>query len=743
MKLLNIKIAMVLGFILMTTQPAIGKGGFLQNVGMKAAAKNPLLRGTVLPLYSKISHRHVNAALKHLINITDEKIASIEQDDSTDFASLFDALGEIDFYYRKIWLPIDHLHYVRNEDRLRPLYEAGEKQVTALYLALAQNPVIYRKLLALEKDTSLDAVQQRLVKLRLNQAKQQGIGLEGKARKRFNAISEELATLEARFANNNLDATKDFKLILREKGDVAGLPASFLARAAQNYEDVTNASAEARPWLIKALANIMRLHKRNKASAEAGPWLVTLDLPSYVPFMEYSERRDLREQVYRAYIGIAAHAPFDNTPLIKRILQLRQEQAQLLGYQNHAERVLSDKMAGNVANVERLLDELHAVGHPNMLKEREQLNAYAKQGGNPDEKLAPWDIYYWERKLKEEQLDIDPEALRQYFPLPRVLDGLFGLLNKMFGISIEESADSVQVWHDDVKFYHVLDVDGTRIGSFYLDLYSRPQNKRAGAWKSNCNVRYVKADVLQEAPVCNVVANFSPPTGDAPALLSMREVTTLFHEFGHAMHELLTTVDYSEVAGTKVERDAVEMPSNLMEYFIYVDSIIPTISAHVDTGQPLPAETLARLRQEQNFRVASQLQRQLYLSYLDLHLHSKFNPDTQDPLVLMRKIYEQTLAEPPLDADRFINRFNHIFAMGYDVNYYGYKWGEVLAADAFELFKELGFDDDGLNTAGTNLRKAVLSAGGSKSAQEIFIELRGRLPSARALLKSYELIDDE
>ena len=692
--------------------------------GLHALASNPLLRGVALPRYAEIKPQHVEEAVQHLVRLTEEKIAFIEQDEATDFDSLFEALGEINIYYSRIWLPIDHLHRVRNEDDLRPLHEEAEKQVTALELKLAQNPVIYRKLLALEQDTSLNAVQQRLVKLRLNEAIELGVGLEGEEQAHFNAISEELVSLSLDFNNNVMDSIKKFKLVLHDKSEVAGLPASLLALAAQNYKQ--------------------EIDKTAAASAESGPWLITLDFPIYKPFMEYSERRDLRERVYRAFISTAAHEPYDNTPLIKRILQLRKEKAQLLGFANHAEFVLSNKMAGDIANVEQLLDELHAAGYPHMLTEREQLKAYAHENGAPAE-LAHWDVFYWARKLKEAQLDIDPEALRQYFPLPRVMDGLFGLLSKMFSISVEENTTGVQVWHqvwhDDVKFYDVHDADGTHIASFYFDPYSRPQNKRRGAWVSTCNSRHVGSEGL-EIPVCNVVANLSPPTGSKPSLLDMNEVRTLFHEFGHAMHELLTTVDYGEVAGIEgVEWDAIEMPSKLMEFFMYEDSTIPTISTHIETGKPLPLDMLARLQQLKKFRIASELQRQLFLSYFDLLLHSDFNPDTQDPLTLMREVYEHRLAVPPLDTDRYLNNFLHIFAGGYDVNYYSYKWGEVLAADAFELFVENGLDAEGLQRSGRKFRRIVLAAGGSRHARDIFIDLRGRMPAPQALLRSYGLVE--
>ena len=703
-----------LALTLLTANTGWARGGVVAQ-----AVANPLLRFTTLPLYAEITHEHVVEAMQHLVTLTEEKIAEIEQDEATDFDSLFEKLGEIDIYESRIWSPIRHLNNANQSDDLQKAYDVVEPQMVALELQLAQHPVIYRKLLALEQDASLNAVQQRMVQLRLNAARKLGIELTGEARERFNVISEELTQLGTKFSNNTLKVIKDFEMILRDKEEVSGLPARVLQQAAERYQQV----------------------KGEEASADAGPWLITLDAPSYRPFMEYSEQRDLRERLYRAYISIAAEEPYDNTPLIKSILQLRQEKAQLLGFPDHAALVLSTKMAGNATNVRQLLDELHEVGHSRSIEERQQLIDYAVAQGWQEE-FAPWDTSYWVRKMKEEQLNIDNEVLRQYFPLPQVLGGLFALLHKMFGVNIKENTAAVQVWHDDVKFYQVHDADGTHISSFYFDPYSRPQTKRSGAWHNSLNSRRVSNNTV-ELPVSHISANFSPPTADKPALLSMYEVTTLFHEFGHAMHALFSTTEYGEVSGTRgVERDAVEMPSNLMEYLVYRAEVMPTISAHVDNGDPLPTEMQQDLRRAENFRAASFLQTQLFFSYIDLLLHTDFNPDRQEPLALMHQVASQTLAVPLLAEDHFINNFNHIFSIGYDVNYYGYEWGEVLAADALELFVENGFDDEGLQRSGRTFRDTVLAVGGSKHPQDIFIELRGRLPSAQALLRKYGLVEE-
>ena len=446
------------------------------------------------------------------------------------------------------------------------------------------------------------------------------------------------------------------------------------------------------------------------------------------------------KKIYQARVSIASAAPHDNTPLIKRILQLRKEKAQLLGFPNHAALVLSTKMAGDAVQVRQLLDELHRVGYQRSIAEHEQLSAYAAEHGGP-EKLEPWDIPYWERAMEEAQFRIDTEKLRRYLPFPHVLQETFALLGKLFGISVEETTADVQVWHPDVKFYQVYDTNNKHIASFYLDPYSRPQNKSEGAWVSPCNDRSLINGKLQ-IPLCIVVAGFAPPIGNEPALLSFDDVQYLLHELGHAVHVMLTMVDYGEVAGLNgVELDAIEMPSGLMENFLDIDIIVKDISRHIDSDKPLPPHLLAQLHTAKNFRAASSLQRQLFLSYLDLQLHDDFDPDTQDLFALVHEIASKTLPAPLRADSRFLNSFEHIFSIGYDVNYYGYMWGELLAADAFELFKENGFDDEGLRRSGRKFRDTVLAVGGSKPARDIFIELRGRLPSAQALLKSYGLVE--
>ena len=704
-------VLLLLVVALCVARPALGRRS------LSVFAANQLLHGAGLPRYAELRPEYITEAVRQLVRLKKEKIKAIERDEKTDFDALFAALDELAAYDQRVSLLIWHLQDVGRGEKLIAAYYRALWRNALPRLRLTLNPVIYRKLLVLEKDENLTVEQRRMVQLQLGGERDKGValGLGVWGQVYFRLIGKQLNQLLGKFSRNVSRATKNFQLILRDKDEAAGLPASFLARAAQNYERVVGETA----------------------SAEAGPWLVTLDFGSYKPFMDYSERRDLREKVYRAFISIASRESYDNTPLIKRVLQLRKEKAQLLGFSNHTARVLSTKMLSDADKVMHLLDDLHAAFYEFDMKEHQQLSAYAESHGW-EGKLEPWDMFLWQRKLLEERFVIDTEELLHYFPLPHVLDGLFTLLGKLFSLSITENTAAVQTWHPDVKFYQVHDADGTHIGSFYFDPYHRP-NKSRGAWVSFCRNRRVSDGVL-EVPVCSVITNFSPPAGGKPTLLDMYELGALFHEFGHAMHVLLTTVDYGALVGMQaVERDASEMPSMLMEKFVYLDNVISTISAHVETGEALPVEIQTRVHAAHKLYSAYRFQKVLLLSYLDLQLHSDFNPDTQDLLVLVRDVATRMQAVPLFGANLVINSLEHVFGGGYDASLYSYLWGEVLAAEVFALFRENGFDDEGLRRSGRKYRDTVLAVGGSKHPRDIFIELLGREPSVKALLKEYGL----
>ena len=683
---------------------------------MSNTVKNPLLReGVKYPLFAEISHNHIRGAVSHLVTDIERRIADLENDPDDSFVSVYQQLEDISVEIGRIWSPISHLQHVRNSAELRAVYDKAQLRIVELNLRLNQSEVIYRKLFKLSEDQNLTDVQRRIVDLRLQEADLAGISLKGEKRQRFNTINEQLTKLSTRFENNALDSLKQFELILTDNDQIVGLPISFLCFSSQSY----------------------RLAKKGNASTPiSGPWLITLDYPCFAPFMEYSERRDLREKLYRARVAIASQHPFDNSGLLCDILRLRREQARLLGFDNYADLSVSVKMAGRTERVKRLLDELHAASHEQGKDEYDELVAYALRHGQK-EKFAHWDVSYWTRRLEEDRFDLDEEKLRRYFPLPRVLEGTFNLCRTLFDIEVRDHTSEVQVWHKDVKFYRIYKKN-KQIAAFYFDPYSRPQNKLSGAWMGTLTDRR-RAHGKLEKPLCYVVCNFTPPVGDEPSLLTFWEVITLFHELGHALHGMLTTIDYADISGGGgVEWDAIELPSQFMENFCYLDSVIRGISQHVDSGEPLPTEMLRRLQGKRTFRAASKILRQLFLGQTDLQLHECFDPDSadKDPFAVMHHVAEQILPTTPLKDDRFLCSFGHIFAGGYAAGYYSYKWAEVLSADAFSLFRENGLETpEQLRKSGLHYRDTILALGGSMHPDTLYQKFRGRPPTTEALLQ--------
>ena len=678
---------------------------------------NPLLRDVYLPLFETIKPTHVEEAVERLAVLVRAKLKQIETSPDGSFDDLYAPLDDISLHMQRSWAPVAHLQNVSNSPELREVYHKVLPQMVKLGLEVEQSEVIYRKLHKLAESNDLTTVQRRIVDLRLRHMDLKGVSLQGEAKRRFNAISEELSQLSEQFANNDLDAVKTFQMVLRTPADIAGLPRGLLQLAAQSYSVAFT----------------------SEANATTGPWLITLEQPSFLPFMEYSERRDLREQLYRAQIARAASKPHDNTQLITRILRLRKEAASILRFPNYATLNLSTMMAGKPTAVKELLDELHRVCYPKAKEEHALLTTYAHERGLPGS-LKHWDIPYWARRMKEERFNLDKEKLRRYFPLPQVLQGMFELVSKLFGIEVRQDDAGAQRWHKDVSFYKVYGENGEQVAAFFLDPYSRPQSKMGGAWMNRAVSRRRMGDEL-ELPVCYIVCNFTPPLAGEPSMLTFYEVITLFHEFGHGLHNMLTTMDYAEVAGGNgVEWDAIELPSQFMENFCYLESVINDISRHIDSGATLPAEMLTQLQHSKNFRVASAVLRQVCFSRTDLQLHETFDPDsTDDPFALMRRVAAETQVMPLLDDDRFLCAFSHIFAGGYAAGYYSYKWAEVLSADAFSLFKEHGFSDARLRVNGRHYRDTILAPGGSAHPAELFKRLRGRPPRTAALIEDYGL----
>ncbi len=700
---------------------------------------NPLLLTEGLPRYDRIRPEHIVPAVRQILSDAERQLTELEASlptiDRPTWDDLFAPLEQIDRPFDYAWKPVTHLFGVLNSDELRTAYETVLPEVVRFGLRASQSRPIYESVKRLKEQSgaTLMSARQRIVDQRLLSARLSGINLEGEKLERFNAIAEELSKLTTEFSNHVLDATKAFELILTQPDEVAGLPPSLLQLAAQSFNQARAKKPdgdEATPTDATAPTQL--------ATPETGPWRITLDGPIVTPFLQHSRRRDLRETVYRAFISRAASGQWNNSENIIRILQLRREKAELLGFQTFAEVSLAEKMAPGVAAVEEMFETLLTASRKPAEKDLEDLAPLAVAGGQT-EPLKHWDIGFWAERLREQRYDYTDEQMRPYFPLPRVLDGLFALLRKLFGISIRAADGEVSVWHPDVRFFRVFDADNgeTPIAAFFLDPYSRPENKRGGAWMDTClSRRLVEGRV--ELPVAHLVCNSTPPIGETPSLMTFREVETLFHEFGHGLQHMLTTVNEADAAGINgVEWDAVELPSQFMENWCYHRPTIRELSGHFQTGEPLPDELFAKLTAARNYRAASMMLRQLHFGMTDMHLHHRFDPSgTESPFDVQRRMAERTSVLPPLPEDRMLCSFQHIFSGGYSAGYYSYKWAEVLSADAFSAFEEAGLDSESaVSATGRRFRDTVLSLGGSRHPMEVFRAFRGRDPDPKSLLR--------
>jgi oligopeptidase A len=684
---------------------------------------NPLLQHTGLPAYDRIEPAHIEAAVSQLVARGNEILAALETGSHPDWDSLMVPLEEIDLLFEYGWSPIGHLLSVANAEALRAAHDANMPRIVEFSLALRQSPALYRKLCALRDGpqwSALAAAQQRIITRSIQSAELSGIKLEGAQRSRFNEVEQALSMLGTKFSNNLLDATKAWSLDLTERAQVEGLPQSLLRLAAAAW----SAAHPGEP----------------AAEAALGPWRITLDAPSFGPFMEHCRSRALREQAYRAQIVRAAQGETDNTPLIAEILRLKHEKARLLGFANFAEVSLAQKMAGSVTAVEAMHERLLEVALPGARQELAELQAWAANQGQT-EPLAHWDVAFWAERMREARYAFTDEELRPYFSLDRVLDGLFALCHRLFGITMSAADGEAPVWNPDVRFYAVSNEHGTRIASFYLDPYSRPENKRGGAWMNDCIQRSV-GPFGTRLPVAHLVCNGTPPSGGVPSLMTFREVETLFHEFGHGLQHMLTTVDFRDAAGIAgVEWDAVELPSQFMENWCLHRPTLMGMARHYETGAPLPEALFDKLRAAKTWRAASAMVRQLHFGMTDLALHAGFDPDgPETAFAVEQRIAARTSPMPPLPENRFLCSFSHIFAGGYAAGYYSYKWAEVLSADAFAAFEEAGLDDaDAVASTGRRYRDTILAQGGSRHPLEIFRDFRGRDPDPAALLRHHGL----
>ena len=699
---------------------------------MSPSNTSALLQGAGLPRFEQVTPDLVRSDIPTLLQQLEAEFTALEQRLSTSLESdapitwdsvmkPMQAIGE---QLRWSWGVVSHLNGVCNSTELREAHASQQPDVVRLSNRLGQSQVLHQALCRLRDQPGepLSPTRQRILASELLSMQQRGVGLDDAQQNAFNQASERLAALSTAFGNHVLDATQQWTLKLTQPDQVRGLP----ERARE------------------ALAAAARDAGVEEASADQGPWLLGLDMPRYLPFLTHAEDRGLRETVYRAHVCRATEGELDNAPLIEEILNLRGAQAKRLGYAHWADRSLASKMAEDVPAVEALLEELRAAAFPAAERELDDLRDCARRhGASEADDLAPWDLPYWTEKLRRERFDLDQEALRPWFPLPQVLDGLFGLCSRLFDVEIRPGDGDAPVWHEDVRFFHVHRRGGERIAAFYLDPYSRPASKRGGAWMDECLGRHRSSNGQLVLPVAYLICNQTPPVGDTPSLMSFEEVETLFHEFGHGLQHMLTTVEEPEAAGiSNVEWDAVELPSQFMENWCLDHSTLMGMARHWQTGEPLPDAEYQKLRSSRTFNAGLATLRQVHFALSDLRLHSQWSPELGiSPDDLRRQLAATTTVMPPIPEDRFLCAFGHIFAGGYSAGYYSYKWAEVLSADAFAAFEEVGLDqEDQVQATGARFRDTVLSLGGSRSPAEVFEAFRGRPASSEALIRHSGLV---
>jgi oligopeptidase A len=672
---------------------------------------NPLLLPTGLPPFSRIRPEHIAPAMRQVLDQNREalKVVLKKAGDDPDWEQLVEPLEEMEDRLSRVWSPVRHLHAVRDSEELRKVYEQALAWLTEYSTELAQNGDLYhavKKLYEGPRGESLNPAQRKLLSDMLVHFRLGGVGLPPEKKARYARIQQELSQLATRFEQNLLDATQAWSKHVTAAEQLSGLPESSLNMLQQAAQE-----------------------------EDKDGWLLTLQMPSYIAVITYADDRELRREIYEAYSTRAScQGPFgakwDNTGIIEQILQLRHEQAKLLGFTNYAERSLATKMAETPQEVMGFLNDLALKARPVAEREFRELQEFAAPQLDGD-RLQAWDMAYYSEKLREQRFQLSQQALKPWFPAEQVISGMFEIVKRLYGIEIVK-AQGADVWHPEVSFYEIRDAAGELRGRFYLDPYAR-RNKRGGAWMDECTNRFRRKRELQ-VPVAYLVCNLSPPARDRPALLTHEEVITLFHEFGHGLHHMLTLVDYPSVAGINgVEWDAVELPSQFMENWCWEKPALDLVSGHYESGEPLPAEWTEQLRQSRNFQAAMQLMRQLEFSLFDFRLHLEYDPENAiNPQTLIEEVRERIAVVKPPPYNRFQNGFSHIFAGGYAAGYYSYKWAEVLSADAFSRFEENGIFDSG---SGRDFMQNILERGGSEKAMDLFIRFRGRKPRIESLLK--------
>ncbi|MFM5375622.1 oligopeptidase A [Aeromonas veronii] len=672
---------------------------------------NPLLTMDSLPPFSQIKPEQVQPAVIQAIADCKQKISDVlAQRDPHTWDSLIAPLEEVNDRLSRIWSPVSHLNSVLNSEALREAHDACLPLLSEFQTYVGQHEGLYQAYLALSESDDfplLSGAQRKEIQNTLRDFRLSGIGLPAEAQQRYGEIQARLSELASRFSNNVLDATQGWHKLVADEAELAGLPDSVRAAARQMAE----------------------------LKGKEG-WLFTLDIPSYLPVMMYADNRELRAEMYEAFTTRASDqgpnaGKWDNSAIMSELLTLRRELAQLLGFANYAELSLATKMADKTEQVVSFLTDLAAKSLPQGKAELEEIRTFAAEQHGQSE-LAAWDLAYYAEKLKQHKFSISDEQLRPYFPASKVVKGLFEVVKRVFGMKVRERL-GIDTWHPDVRFYDIFDADDELRGSFYLDLYAR-EHKQGGAWMDVCLGRRYRQDGSLQKPVAYLTCNFNGPVDGKPALFTHNEVVTLFHEFGHGIHHMLTRIDVAGVAGINgVAWDAVELPSQFLENWCWESEALAFISGHYETGEPLPADLLEKMLTARNFQAAMQMLRQLEFALFDFRLHQEFDPANPAQLpALLDEVRSQVAVMTPPAFNRFQHSFSHIFAGGYAAGYYSYKWAEVLSADAFSRFEEEGIFNP---ATGQSFLKNILEKGGSKEPMELFRAFRGREPKVDALLR--------
>ncbi|HLF97750.1 MAG TPA: oligopeptidase A [Methylococcaceae bacterium] len=675
--------------------------------------KNPLLESFHLPPFSRIRPEHVGPAIRHLLAENRKAVdALLGEAKCFTWNSLVVPLENLDDRLGRAWSPVGHLNAVVNSDELRTAYNACLPLLSEYGTELGHNRKLFEAYKMLAERAGflrLDDVQKKIVDDALRDFHLSGVDLPDDKKARFKDIARELSEITSKFEDNLLDATHGWHKRIVDPAHLAGLPESAQTMARERAEQ-----------------------------DEVEGWLFTLEFPSYVAVMTYADDRELRREMYEAYVTRASDVgpnagKWDNTELMERILKLRHEEAQLLGYANFAELSLTTKMAESSEQVLGFLRDLAERSRPVARRDLDELEAFAREEHGV-EKLEVWDIGYYAEKLRQHRYQLSEEEVRPYFPAEQATAGMFAIVEKLYGIRIG-AVEGVDVWHPDVRFYEIRDAAGNNNnlrGQFYLDLYARPK-KRGGAWMDDCVTRR-KLDGAIQTPVAYLTCNFPPPTREQPSLLRHDDVVTLFHEFGHGLHHMLTKVDYLAASGIHgVEWDAVELPSQFMENFCWEREALDLISGHWQTGEKLPEDLYRKMLAAKNFQSGMQMVRQLEFAIFDLRMHGEYDPEKGGRVYeILDEVRRQVAVVVPPAFNRFPHSFSHIFAGGYAAGYYSYKWAEVLSADAYSLFEETGvFNPE----TGRSFLENVLEKGGSRPAMELFHAFRGREPAIDALLR--------